>query len=216
MNDQPLLEEALDLSFRLLEVDIELKRTDVTKEDWTTIAFFQLVQSRKILLAIYRIIGRTEDNMMPPADVLVRTLFEIKVRLKYMQANPDKVSEFSEHHIKHPTRPWRQLKDLCESLGLQRHYDTLYRETSQEAHGGISYMKQEILRLLGHEQIADWNYAKTVATALAEYVDVININLRLFPDLQPNFDEILLRYDWSNRFDSLWCDIWEASSRESQ
>ena len=218
MSNGPLLQEALDLTYDIVDVGFEINRDDVLKEEWTLVAFLYLIQSRKYLLALHHIVREFGVEMMPPAKVLVRALFERRVRLQYMNGHPDTVTDFVKHHSgnESPHRPWRNLAALCKDLGLQDHYDTVYRITSEEAHGGVRGMPQEFRRLLDYEQIADWDQATPVATGLADYLSIININVLVFPDLASNFDSFQTGSDWHKRFKALFNDMHESSSRDTR
>ena len=95
MRDYPLLQEAFDLTDAILNVQIDVvNEADVMKDDWSQVAYFYLVRSREALKAISLSLYQ---RMLSPAAILVRYTFELGVRLRYMDANPEKVSDYLRH-----------------------------------------------------------------------------------------------------------------------
>ena len=122
MRDNSLFQEALDLTYDIFSVNIGVKRDDALKDGWNKVAYFYLVQSCRTLGAVHLILGKFGKDMLHPADILVRSLFEFAMGLAYMEANLEQVSDFLEHHSgSYPTQPWGNLKEICEELGLLDH-----------------------------------------------------------------------------------------------
>ena len=205
MNDKSLLQEALGLTHTIFSVNIGA--TVKLANQWHTVAYFHLYQSCKSLGAIYLILSRLGKEVMNPADILVRHMFELAVRLKYWEAHPDKVPDFLEHHVKSPRRPFGKMEQMSKKVGLMDHYGTVYELTSQHAHGGAQGLPLEFLRLLGYERIPDWEPANILATAIYYYDLVLSTNIKVFPDLEAQFADFQPGTEWHKRLETLWQDI---------
>ena len=79
------MQATLDLVDDILGVPIE-PTDDISVDDWKNVALFYLFLSHETLRAIRLI---SADGMDNPSKVLVRHLFELAVRLKYMETNPE-------------------------------------------------------------------------------------------------------------------------------
>ena len=189
-------------------------------------------------MAVYLILDK--KDVLNPAYILVRHMFELGVRLRYLEAHPNKVYDFLKHSgviveegrapssqieelleqedyataselMNLPKQAWEDFKRMCEELSMSDLHKTVYRITSERSHGGLFGMPQEFLRLLGYEEIPDWEPANVLMSALDCYGMVVNINIKVFPDLGSNFANFQLGKDWHNRLDALWNDIKAAS-----
>ena len=169
----PLLQVGLDLSNEILDVRPEVDISDL-KQDWNRISFFYLRTSRQALKAVNIILPH---GLVAPSEVLVRHLFELAVRLRFIEASPeDRIPEFLRHSnlanptdsdINHqiqalqeqgnyaaaselmlPRRPWGDLRKMCEELELSDHYETVYRLSSEHAHGGDHGMALDLLETI--------------------------------------------------------------------
>ena len=217
----PLLQTGLDLSKEILDVDIEASIHDL-KEDWNRVTFFYFRQARQALKAVSIILPYGLDT---PSEILVRHLFELAVRLKFMEASPeDRVPDFLRHsrladpadsdlnhqiHALHeqgdyvaaselmlPRRPWGNLQGMCEELELLDHYATVYRLSSEHAHGGGHGMALDSFVAYGLGQVPDWQAPGILHTAITYYAWVVEITLRAFPHLASGFS---LSADWKDR-----------------
>ena len=111
MPANPLLQTGLDLSKEILDVDIEASSHDL-KEDWNRVTFFYFRQARQALKAVSIILPYGLDT---PSEILVRHLFELAVRLKFMEASPeDRVPDFLRHsRLADPADSDHQPSDSC-------------------------------------------------------------------------------------------------------
>ncbi len=73
-------------------------------------------------------------------------------------------------------------------------------------------MKREFLRILTHSDIQDWQLASTLATGIAYYCMVVDINIKMFPNLEANFADFRSGTDWANRTDTLANALVEAQA----
>ena len=221
MPDNPLLQAGLDLSEEILNVNLEVGIDDL-KEDWNQVAFFYLRQAHQALKAVSVILPH---GLVAPSEVLVRYLFELAVRLRFMEASPeDRVPDFLSHShladpadndIDHqiralheqgnyvaaselmlPRRPWGNLRAMCEELELLDHYETVYRLSSEHAHGGGHGMALDSLVAYGLDRVPNWEPPGILHTAITYYVWIVDINLRAFPYLASGFS---LDADWKDR-----------------
>ncbi len=221
MPANPLLQAGLDLSEEILDVNIEVDREDL-KEDWNQVAFFYLRQANRALRAINIILPH---GLVTPSEVLVRYLFELGVRLRYMEASPgDRVPDFLRHI--HPTDPadsdlndqirdqlehgnyedamksmvpgqgWRDFRKMCEEFKLLNDYWTVYRVSSERTHGGGLGMANDLLVALGLYQVPDSKAPGILYTAIHYYTWVVDINLKAFPHRASGFS---LSADWKDR-----------------
>ena len=60
-------------------------------------------------------------------------------------------------------------------------------------------MSQLLLELSGIEKRPEWMLPGIVLSALEYYFLVLNVSLKVFPDLEPGFDNLV---------DSGWCERW--------
>ena len=220
-----LLQATVDLVDDILRIPIE-PTFCIKADNWKDVAFFYLFRSRETLRAISLI---SADGLYNPANVLVRHLFEFAVRLKYMETDPEsRVASFLEHSgvigedarntdqevqdlmahgsyaeasklIFPLSRGWGNLKEMCGELGLLDDYDTMYRHASESAHGGGHGMPLLLLELSGVEKRPEWMLPGVVLGGLEYYHLVLNVSLKVFPDLEPGFDNLL---------DGGWFDRW--------
>ena len=234
MPTNPLLQTGLDLSEEILDAYIEVDSADL-KEDWNQVAFFYLRQARQSLRAVNMLLP---DGLVTPSVVMVRYLFELAVRLRYMEASPeDRVPDFLSHsqptdpadsgindqirdQLEHgnyedamkamiPRRPWGNLKGMCEELELVDHYETVYRISSERTHGGVIRMAQDHLVALGRCQVPDWEAPGILYTAITCYKWVFNVNLKVFPSLASRCS---LNADWQDRLQAFACGIKSTQS----
>ena len=225
----PLLQVGLDLSKEILDVDPDVDIYDL-KQDWNQIAFFYLRTSRHALKAVNIILPL---GLVAPSEVLVRYLFELAVRLRFMEASPeDRVPEFLRHsHLADPTdsdinhqiqalhergnyaaaselmlprRPWGDLRKMCKELELSDHYETVYRLSSEHAHGGGHGMALDLSVAYGLDRVPDWELPGILYTAITYYVWVIKVNLTVFPYLTSKFS---LNADWEGRMSAFEDEI---------
>lgn len=215
MRDNSLWQEALDLTHAIFSVSIGV-RID-SKDNWKLVSYYYLVESSKVLIAVYRLLAdRSGKDMLHPADILIRALFEFAVRLKYMDAHPDKVADFLEWSDKSPKRPWGNLKDMSKKVGLLDHWDKFYEFTSQKAHGSSQAMASELHRLITDREIPDWEPASILVAGTTYYKMVVDVNIKLFPNLEANFANFQPGTDWENRLKVLEDAIIEAASNNLQ
>ena len=229
MSANPLLQVGLDLSEEILSTRLEVGIHDL-REDWNQVAYFYLRQSHQALEAVSIILPR---GLVTPSEVLVRYLFELAVRLKFMEESPeDRVPDFLSHsqladpaddefnrriHALHeqgdyaaasrlmlPHRPWGNLKEMCEEVGLLDDYETVYRLSSEHAHGGGHGMAQDSLVAVGLDRIPDWEPSGVLHTAITYYALIVNINLKVFPYLASKF---CISPDWERRMGKFGGDI---------
>ena len=229
MSANPLLQTGLDLSEEILNAHIDVGIDDL-KEDWNQVAFFYLLQARQALKAVSISLPY---GLVAPSKVLVRYLFELAVRLRFMEASPeDRVPDFLSHSrltdpadsdLNHqvrdlheqgnygaavelmiPGRPWRELKAMCKELQLLDHYGTVYRVTSEHAHGGGHRMDLDSLVAYGLDQVPHWEPAGVLHTAITYYTWVVSINLKVFPFLESRFP---LNTDWQDRLQAFAGEI---------
>ena len=216
-----LLQTGLDLSEEILDVNIEVSIHDL-KEDWNQVAFFYLCQARQSLRAVNMLLP---DGLVTPSKVLARHLFELAVRLRYMEACPeDRVPKFLSHShladladvdLNHKIRdlheqgnyvdavslavsgkPWGDLKAMCKELKLLDDYGTMYRLSSEHAHGGGNRMLTDLSVAYGLAQVPLWEPPGVLYTAITYYTWVFNVNLNLFSCLASGFP---LNADWQGR-----------------
>ena len=229
MPANPLLQTGLALSEEILNVYLEVGIDDL-KEDWNQVAFFYLRQAHQALKAVNIILPH---GLVTPSEVLVRYLFELAVRLRFMEASPeDRVPDFLRHsHLADPTdvdlnhqirdlhekgnyvaaselmlprRAWGNLRAMCKELKLLDHYETVYRLSSEHSHGGSHGMALDSLVAYGLGRVPDWEPSGVLHTAITYYAWVVDINLRVFPYLASSFP---LPADWKDRMKAFASDI---------
>ena len=218
MRDLPLTQEAIGLAGEILNVSIRVDREGPLKDNWHKVAYHHLFQSMRTLTAIWVLV---RQGAVHPAEILLRHLFELAVTLRYLDQYPKELCAFVRHYTpplpenavavsvrQHvPKTSWRRLSQMCECLCIQAdHYETLYRSTSEIHHGGVFRMEQEYRRLLGLEEVPDYEIANILFPAMLYYQWAIFVNRKLFPYLAPNFRS----NDWSNRLRALEAKIHDA------
>ena len=94
-----------------------------------------------------------------------------------------------------PGKSWQSLATMCEELGCLEHYRTMYRSSSELAHGGAHGMAIEIMTLSGRRQRPNYELSGVLLTALIYYGWVVEISCKVFPHLKKSF-----------QFDATWGD----------
>ena len=231
----PLLQVGLDLCKEILDIHPEVDIGDL-KQHWNRVSFFYLRTSRQALEAVNIILPH---GLVAPSEVLVRHMFELAVRLRYMEASPeDRVPQFLSHsNLADPTdsdinhqiqalqeqrnyaaaselmllrRPWGNLRKMCEELELSDHYETVYRVSSEHAHGGGHGMALNLLDAYGLGRVPDWELPGILCTAITYHAWIIDVNLTAFPHLASAFS---LNADWKDRMRAFEGDIESALRR---
>ena len=222
MTANSLLQTGLDLSNEILDAYIEVSRDDL-EEGLNQVAFFYFRQANRALRAVNIILPH---GLVPPSEILVRHLFELGVRLRFMEASPaDRVPDFLSHshrtdpadsdindqirdlheqgnyaaasELMLPRKPWRNMKEMCKELKLLDYYETVYRSSSELAHGGGHGMAQDYLVAYGLDRVPDWVPPGILHTGITCYTWVVDINLKAFPHRASGFS--LDAADWQGR-----------------
>ena len=227
MTKSRLLEQAFVLTDEILKLRIDGNPDEVPYlEALQQIAFLYLGQSHETLSAIDIIL---RQNILGPAEILVRHLFELEVRLKYMAACPATVEDFLKHcHIgaepseegwrlldkgdfsglaqKYLPKTWGNLKEMAERVGQLNDYLTVYKLTSERSHGGVREMPLEFQRLFDNTN-PDWMKLRALQTALACYSQVLSINGRLFPHVESTLHKFESTNHWNARLIELSAEL---------
>ena len=227
----PLWQEALDLAYDICSVKIIVDKHAVPEESWKEVAFSHLARSHQALKAIYLLSTQPPEQMQHPVIILVRSLFELSMDLEYMYKNPKEVPNFlangrpeendaskqllqdasegkdSDPRVYEllpvPKGRWKTLWDICKALRQLNQYYTFYRVASQEVHGGAYGTRRFLSTLGGDEEMPDRVLANVLYSALVCYVNIVNINLKVFPFLNPQFANFQSGTDWFNRLVAL-------------
>ena len=195
--DYPLWQEAHDLTHAILSINtgVNIDLNDSRKR----VAHHYLRESHKILTAVYRLLsGESYKEMLNPAAVLVRSMFEYAVRLRYLDAYPEKLEDFLQYSFSDPPpkQPWKNVREMSddEKVGLPEHYKEFYKFASQRVHGDIRMEPSEFFRLRYHGEIPDYytnipyhELASALAGGILYYTMIVNINVEVFPNLKDNF-----------------------------
>ena len=100
-----------------------------------------------------------------------------------------------------PRRPWGDLRKMCEELELSDHYETVYRLSSEHAHGGGHGMALNLLVAYGLAEYPTGNCtAGILYTAIAYHAWIIDVNLTAFPHLASAFS---LNADWKGLYEGV-------------
>ena len=102
-----------------------------------------------------------------------------------------------------PKQQWKDLRRMCEELGLLGDYNTMYRLTSQRIHGGAYSLPEEFPRLFGRDKTLDWEATIVLLTARLYYSWVVDINRAMFSDRMSAFANFQPGTDWANRLERL-------------
>ena len=228
MTTLSLLQKTIDLTDDILELRIDLNLDEVPKlGDLYKIALLYLGQSHETLSAVHLIL---RQGMQGPAEILVRHLFELYLRLNDMVDHPAKVAEFLRHSrlpdVEEPfsyeefakllekgdfsglakkylpSGNWGNLREMAENANELDNYLTLYKMTSERAHGGVREMSSELVRLFGDNKNSAL-VLKVLYPALGYYNNILSINRRLFTHVEAAFDEFQRETHWNDRLRAL-------------
>ena len=224
-----LLEEAFALTDDILKLRIDGNPDEVPHlEALHQIALLYLGQSHETLSAINLVL---RQDILGPAEILVRHLFELEVRLKYMAACPAMVENFLQHcriDVEDPSAEgwqllnqgdfsglaqkylpfgtWGKLKEMAEKVDQLNDYLTVYKLTSERSHGGVRDMPLEFQRLFDNTN-PDWMKLRALQTALACYSQVLSTNGKLFPHVESTLNEFQRTRHWTDRLNSLSAEL---------
>ena len=226
-----LLRDALDLTEDALDFHVEVPVHELSP-DWNKVAIFHLLQAHDTLNAVSLTIN---SGLVTSSRVLVRHLFELAVRLRFMEACPEervpcymeysrlncagdgnvdrKIRTLHEQgdyvgamELMVPDRPWGNLKNMCTELGLLEAYGTAYRLMSHSAHGGGHRLWQELTLYTGQEEPPVWELPGILYTALTCYIWVIEINRNTFPKSELEVSPVFAKA-WQARLEALRSDM---------
>ncbi|MCE2463309.1 MAG: hypothetical protein J4F46_05265 [Dehalococcoidia bacterium] len=99
-----------------------------------------------------------------------------------------------------PNKPWKPLKEMCKDLNCLNHYWTMYRASSEVAHGGAYEIDSTMLELIGYQQRPDWELPKDLLSALTYFGWVAEISRKVFPSLE---SRIQISSAWGDEIDAL-------------
>ena len=102
------------------------------------------------------------------------------------------------------------MRKMCEELDLLGHYGTVYRLSSEHAHGGGHGMALNLSVAYGVGQRPDWELPGILYTATTYYAWIVGVNLTVFPHLTSAYSMFA---DWKERMAAFEGDIGSALRR---
>ena len=109
-----------------------------------------------------------------------------------------------------PNRSWKLLSEMCEDLNCLDHYWTMYRASSEVAHGGAHEMGSTMLEMLDYKQRPDYQLPSVLLTALTYFGWVAEISRKVFPSLESSFQ---FNSAWGNEINVLQEQVMEQVSK---
>ncbi len=236
MRDYPLLERALVLANDILAVQAEVEDRHFVSH-WHKVVYVYLSWSKEALWNLQFTLGR---RMWHTADILLRHLFELSVRLEYLRIYPKELDAFLKHSgiidvdnrhqrirvlqeqgnfegagdLLYPTWGYGSFAKMCEKVHLSGDRKEIYVQTSEKTHGGVVELPLEIGKLAGRDITPDWEPARKMVHAIHSYIMVANVNIREFPHLKSDFASFGEGTDWDNGLAVLQEDILNETRRQ--
>ena len=182
-------------------------------DDWHSVVFLLLRWAKNTLTAIHFLIGQ---GALHEAQVLLRHQFELAVVLRYLEKCPHERSDFVSHYFPPQAgrkdlelpKTWRAVYTMCKALCLpEEFYQKMYRYLSIIAHGGVSTLRQENRRLLGYEEVPDYEVANILFSAMLFYNWALAVGQRVVPYRGTRG---FASKDWGQRMEALEASIYEA------
>ena len=182
MRDMPLTQEALSLAHQLFRKPIGAHVGDDMRE---MAAFAHLVQSCQALGAVVLIVRNLGKEALNPAYILVRHMLELAVRLRYLEAHPERLDADGLLTWNRPS-----LEKMCCELGMSDHYERMYRWLSGKTHALAKSVFAEFSKVAGYREVPDWQSAHVLICAIVYYGMVVDVNTKIFPNLASNFTKL--------------------------
>ena len=217
-----MLQKALNIAGEVLDTHLDVNVTDFGN-DWHQVALLHLVRSRQTLagirfLAAKQFYSPTEVlcrhlfelavnirylNIDPVSRVRVylehyrvrassEERYETDAKLQSLREQEDHV-EISKLLI--PGRSWVTLKNMCDELGWLGEYETIYRGSSEMAHGGARAIGLEILALVSEQPMLQYVVSFALLKALIYYFWVEEVCCEAFPRMALDLKRDPLRFE---------------------
>ena len=212
-----MLQKALNLVDEYLSVEIAIEERDLLDE-WPQVTLFHLLRSREALASIKLV---SEHNLYGPAIVLHRYIFELAVNIMYISKDVEnRLPEYLKHsrfpsgiedveevdenlrnlqeqedysaitELLLPGRSWNNL-EMCEEVGCLDLYQTMYRATSEVAHGGAHGMSIDMLVLIRQETRPGYQFPAILLGATEYYDWVVQVSCNVFLYIEDGFKRML-------------------------
>ena len=94
-----------------------------------------------------------------------------------------------------PGRSWATLKGMCGELGCVGEYETIYRGSSEMAHGGARTIRLEMAALLSEQPMLQYVVSNALLKALVYHFWVEGVCCEVFPGMGLDIRQNPLRFE---------------------
>ena len=205
-----VLQKALNIAGEVLDISLDVIFKDF-RNDWHLVALVHLVRSRQTLAGIrflaaeqfyspaetlcrhlfelavnIRYLNIDPVNRVP--DYLEH--YHIRASPEWRDETAAKLQSLREQenhaeisNLLIPRRSWRILKDMCGELGCLGQYETIYRGSSEMAHGGARTIGLEMAALVSEQPMLQYVVSNALLKALTYHFWVEGVCCEVFPGM---------------------------------
>ena len=205
-----VLQKALNIAGEVLDTNLDVNFKDFGN-DWHLVALLHLVRSRQTLagirfLAAEQFYSPAETlcrhlfelavnirylNIDPVSRVPVYLEhYQIRASSEWRDETDAKLQSLREQEnhaeiskLLIPGRSWRTLKEMCGELGCLGQYETIYRGSSEMAHGGGRTIGLEMEALVSEQPMLQYVVSNALLKALIYHFWVEDVCCEVFPGM---------------------------------
>ena len=205
-----VLQKALNIAGEVLDTNLDVNFKDFGN-DWHLVALLHLVRSRQTLagirfLAAEQFYSPAETLCRHLFELAVNIRYlnidpvsRVPVYLEHyrVRASSERRDETDaklqslreqENHAEIsklliPGRSWKTLKDMCGELGWLGQYETIYRGSSEMAHGGARTIGLEMAALVSEQPMLQYVVSDALLKALIYHFWVEGVCCEVFPGM---------------------------------
>ena len=217
-----VLKKALNIAGEVLDTNLDLNLKDFGN-DWHLVAFLHLVRSRQTLagirfLAAEQFYSSAEAlcrhlfelavnirylNIDPASRVPVYLEhYRVRVSSERRDETDAKLQSLKaqENHVEIsklliPGRSWVTLKGMCGELGCLGEYETIYRGSSEIAHGGARTIGLEMRAMVSEQPMLQNVVSHALLKALVYHFWVEDVCCEVFPRMGLDIRQNPLRFE---------------------
>ena len=235
-----VLQKALNIAGEVLDSNLDENFKDF-RNDWHQVAFVHLVRSRQTLagikfLAAEQFYSPAETlcrhlfelavnirylNIDPKSRVpIYLEHYRVRMSSERRDETDAKLQSFreQENHVEIsqlliPKRSWVRVKKMCFELGWLGEYETIYRGSSEIAHGGARTIGLEISALVSEQPMLQYVVSNALLKALVYHFWVEDVCREVFHGMALDIKRNPL---WSKQFIELREELLEATKPRGQ
>ena len=217
-----VLQKALNIAGAVLGTNLDINLKDFGN-DWHLVAFFHLVRSRQTLagirfLAAEQFYSPAETlcrhlfelavnirylNIDPKSKVpFYLEHYGVRMSSERRDETDAKLQSLreQENHVEIsklliPKRSWVSVRKMCVELGCLGEYETIYRGSSEIAHGGARTIGLEISALVSEQPMLQHVVSLALLKALIYYFGVEKVCCEVLPGMALDIRQNSLRFE---------------------